>query len=107
MIDAPAAKGWASDPFAVDGRDGYLYGRGVTDNKGPILACACAASDMLARRRLEVDVVMLVEGEEEVGSPGFGEAVRRHKDQIGHVDAILVRYVRGRWLEAGPHTRPE
>ncbi|KZW01583.1 glutathione degradosome [Exidia glandulosa HHB12029] len=90
VIDAPAQRGWDSDPFTLSGRDGYLYGRGVTDNKGPILACATAASDLLARRKLDLDLVMLVEGEEEVGSPGFCDAVRRHKDQIGHVDAVLV-----------------
>lgn len=89
VIDAPN-NGWETDPYAVEGRDGYLYGRGVTDNKGPILAAACAASDLLSRRALDIDVVMLVEGEEEIGSPGFGAAVRQYKDQIGHIDAILV-----------------
>ncbi|KAH7097612.1 Zn-dependent exopeptidase [Auriculariales sp. MPI-PUGE-AT-0066] len=82
--------GWATDPFTLTGSDGYLYGRGVTDNKGPILAAAVAASDMLARRALDVDVVMLIEGDEEVGSPRFADSVRRYKDQIGRVDAILV-----------------
>lgn len=89
VIDAPT-KEWESDPFILSGRDGYLYGRGVTDNKGPILACACAASDLLARRKLEVDLAMLIEGSEESGSTGFDEAVRRHKDDIGHIDAVLV-----------------
>ncbi|KAI0685388.1 Zn-dependent exopeptidase [Cerioporus squamosus] len=83
-------EGWTSDPFTLTGRNGYLYGRGATDNKGPVLAVACAAADLLARRALGVDLVMLVEGEEEAGSGGFVETVKRHKDKIGHIDAILV-----------------
>lgn len=63
----------------MTGRNGYLYGRGVSDNKGPVLSVACAASALLAKRELEVDLVMLVEGEEEAGSGGFAEAVRRNK----------------------------
>ncbi|KAF6757538.1 hypothetical protein DFP72DRAFT_1111850 [Ephemerocybe angulata] len=89
VISAPP-HGWNSDPFTVTGKNGYLYGRGVTDNKGPILAVACAAADLLSRRALGLDLVMLIEGEEECGSIGFGDAVRKHKDAIGEVDAILV-----------------
>lgn len=68
----------------------YIYGRGVSDNKGPILAVACAAAALRQRRELDVDVVMLVEGEEEAGSRGFAHAVRKHKDAIGPISAILL-----------------
>ncbi|KIP03740.1 hypothetical protein PHLGIDRAFT_77079 [Phlebiopsis gigantea 11061_1 CR5-6] len=90
--DVISARGpaWSSDPFTLSARNGYLYGRGVTDNKGPIMAVACAAADLLRRRALDVDVVMLLEGEEESGSGGFMETVKKKKDMIGHVDAILV-----------------
>ena len=63
----------------LTGRNGYLYGRGATDNKGPVMAVACAAADLLARRALDLDLVMLIEGEEEAGSGGFAEAVKRNK----------------------------
>ncbi|KAF9013391.1 hypothetical protein BDQ17DRAFT_1386947 [Cyathus striatus] len=89
VIAAPP-KGWTSHPFTLTGRNGYLYGRGVTDDKGPIMAVACAAAELLSRRALEVDLVFLIEGEEECGSTGFGETVRKHKDLIGDIDAILV-----------------
>ncbi|KAJ7457667.1 hypothetical protein B0H11DRAFT_2063012 [Mycena galericulata] len=89
VISAPS-EGWDSDPFHLAGRNGYLYGRGVTDNKGPILAVACAVAHLLATRALAVDVVFLIEGEEECGSTGFGDAVRKHKDLVGNIDAILV-----------------
>lgn len=59
--------------------NGYLYGRGVTDNKGPIIASACAIASLLARRELDCDVVFLIEGEEEAGSGGFADSVRAYK----------------------------
>ena len=57
----------------------YLYSRGVSDNKGPILAIACAAATLRQRRELDVDLVLLIEGEEEAGSRGFAATVRKHK----------------------------
>lgn len=89
VVSAPR-DGWNSDPFTVLGRNGYLYGRGVTDNKGPIIAIACAAAELLRRRALGVDLIFLIEGEEEVGSTGFMDTVRKHKAQIGSIDAILL-----------------
>jgi di- and tripeptidase len=78
VIPAPR-DGWNSEPFTLTGKNGYLYGRGATDNKGPILAVACAAADLLSRRALGLDLVMLIEGEEECGSIGFRETVQKHK----------------------------
>lgn len=43
------------------------------------MAVACAAAELLGRRALDLDLVMLIEGEEEAGSGGFAEAVKRHK----------------------------
>lgn len=51
----------------------------MSDNKGPIMAVACAAAALRQRRELDVDLVMLVEGEEEAGSRGFASTVRKHK----------------------------
>ncbi|KAG1879215.1 glutathione degradosome [Suillus subluteus] len=89
VISAPP-KGWDTDPFIVSGRNGYLYGRGVTDNKGPIMAVACAAAELLQNRALGVDLVFLIEGEEETGSTGFVDAIKEHKHLIGNIDAILL-----------------
>ena len=81
---------WAGDPFQMQGRNGYVYGRGVSDNKGPILAAIYAVGDLLNKQQLDNDVVFLIEGEEECGSRGFEEIVRRHKNTIGEIDWILV-----------------
>jgi hypothetical protein len=39
--------GWISDPFTMMGKNGYLYGRGTSDDKGPILTILFAAVELL------------------------------------------------------------
>ncbi|KIJ54859.1 hypothetical protein M422DRAFT_64082 [Sphaerobolus stellatus SS14] len=80
VISAPKRL-WSTDPFVLTGTNGYLYGRGISDNKGPIVAVANAVADLLRRRLLGVDVVFMVEGEEEAGSAGFEEAVRVWREE--------------------------
>lgn len=43
----PAGDGWISDPFEMDIRDGKIYGRGVTDDKGPTIAIIHAIKELL------------------------------------------------------------
>ena len=81
---------WIIDPFAMQGMNGYLYGRGVSDNKGPLLAALYAVADLVAERALASDVMFVVEGEEECGSRGFQRAIQKHKHIIGEVDWILL-----------------
>lgn len=88
---------WKTDPYQLASINGFLYGRGVTDNKGPILAALYAAADLVRQRALRCDVVFLIEGEEESGSQGFHETVRQHKSQIGPVDWILL--ANSYWLD--------
>ncbi|KAL1918753.1 uncharacterized protein VTP21DRAFT_2775 [Calcarisporiella thermophila] len=89
-VIAADEKRWFCHPFQMTGQDGYLYGRGVSDNKGPMLAAIFAASELQMEQALDVNVAFLIEGEEECGSVGFYEAVELHKDLIGEVDMILV-----------------
>ena len=91
----------------MKGKNGWVYGRGVSDNKGPMLAIAAAAADLRAAQMLEIDLVMVVEGEEETGSAGFQDAIKENlvslqsscggpcadtvlQDVIGDIDVILV-----------------
>jgi acetylornithine deacetylase/succinyl-diaminopimelate desuccinylase-like protein len=69
---------WQSPPFEPDIRDGRMYGRGTGDNKGQHLA------QLLALRAvreitggLPCRVTVLLDGEEEIGSPNLAAAVRR------------------------------
>jgi di- and tripeptidase len=95
--DRNAESRWATDPFQVEGVNGYWYGRGVTDNKGPTMAALFAVTDLLEARQLENDVIFLIDGEEESGSRGFQEAVVENKDLIGNVDYILL--ANSYWLD--------
>lgn len=99
VVAADNKKGtWVGgDPFRMEGRNGYLYGRGVSDNKGPILAALFAVTDLMEAKALENDVVFLIEGEEEYGSRGFPETVRQNKELIGDVDYILL--ANSYWLD--------
>ncbi|PLB41385.1 glutamine amidotransferase subunit DUG2 [Aspergillus candidus] len=94
--DANQAK-WNTDPFQLTSVDGFLYGRGVSDNKGPILAALYAAADLARKKELRCNLVFLIEGEEESGSQGFHETVRKYKPQIGPVDWILL--ANSYWLD--------
>ncbi|KAI4118274.1 MAG: hypothetical protein LQ338_007428 [Usnochroma carphineum] len=88
---------WASDPFEMHGLNGYLYGRGVSDNKGPVLAAVYAVAELVAEKTLSSDIVFLIEGEEECGSRGFREVIKRSKEIIGDIDWILL--ANSYWLD--------
>jgi acetylornithine deacetylase/succinyl-diaminopimelate desuccinylase-like protein len=75
---------WTADPFGGEIRDGYLYGRGALDMKGPLVAHLAA---FIALKRggtpLSRDVIFLAEGDEETGGElGIEFAVRRHWEKI-------------------------
>ena len=69
---------WRTDPWALTGINGYLYGRGATDDKGPILATVFAVKELLEEGKLleHLNVVFLYEGEEESSSAGFRQIVQ-------------------------------
>jgi acetylornithine deacetylase/succinyl-diaminopimelate desuccinylase-like protein len=74
---------WTTPPFEPSARDGKLYARGTADNKGAIVARVCALEAYLAHRdALPVDILWVIEGEEEVGSPHLGQFVARHADLL-------------------------
>ncbi|CAK7265147.1 hypothetical protein SEPCBS119000_001364 [Sporothrix epigloea] len=98
VVGADTKKGkWSTDPFTMKGMNGYLYGRGISDNKGPILAALYAVTDLLQAKSLASDVIFLIEGEEETGSRGFQETIREHQGLIGHIDYILL--ANSYWLD--------
>jgi acetylornithine deacetylase/succinyl-diaminopimelate desuccinylase-like protein len=74
---------WASPPFEPQIRDGRIYGRGVGDNKGQHLAQILALEALIAcRGRLPCNVKLLLEGEEEVGSPQMPAFVAANRERL-------------------------
>jgi len=58
---------WESEPFEPDVRDGWLYGRGVADDKGQLYLLLKAAAGLATDGALPVNVRFACDGEEEVG----------------------------------------
>jgi acetylornithine deacetylase/succinyl-diaminopimelate desuccinylase-like protein len=72
---------WLSPPFAPTIRDGRLYARGVGDNKGQHFAQILAIeSHLKVHGALPCNVILLLEGEEEIGSPHIADFVRANRD---------------------------
>ncbi|GMA15353.1 dipeptidase (plasmid) [Deinococcus metallilatus] len=74
---------WDSPPFELSERDGRLYGRGVSDDKAPLLIpIKVVEAYFAAQGTLPVNVKFLFEGEEEIGSPSLAPFVRAHADAL-------------------------
>lgn len=74
---------WRTPPFEPSERDGRLYARGVSDDKGPVLIPVLVVGAYLnAGVELPVNVKFLIEGEEESGSPHFEPLVERIGDRL-------------------------
>ena len=58
---------WESDPYALEERDGWLYARGVVDNKGQLYILLKAAAELAAAGELPVNVRVTCDAEEESG----------------------------------------
>lgn len=65
----PAGEGWTHDPFACEIEDGYMYGRGVLDDKGPVVSCLYAMKELLDEGYVPNKTIRLIVGcNEENGS---------------------------------------
>uniref|UniRef100_A0AC35TIW0 M20_dimer domain-containing protein n=1 Tax=Rhabditophanes sp. KR3021 TaxID=114890 RepID=A0AC35TIW0_9BILA len=78
---ASLSDGWASEPFKLVERDGKLFGRGSTDDKGPVLGWLHCVEAMNALNiELPVNIKCVFEGHEESGSNGLEDILKSHKD---------------------------
>ncbi len=81
---------WTVPPFAGVVRGDKLYGRGASDDKGQTLVHLKAIEGLLRRRgRLPVNVKLLLEGEEEIGSPNLAAFIEGHRDLL-RADWVLL-----------------
>ena len=101
----PAAleDGWHTDPFEPQVVDGRMYARGASDDKGQVFFHTLGVRAHLAatgRTTPAVTLKLLIEGEEESGSPHFRELVEAHADRLA-ADAVIVSDT-GMWSEDTP-----
>jgi len=81
---------WSSLPFEPVLRDGRIYARGSVDDKGQLyLHIKALEAHLRATGRLPVNVVVIAEGEEEVGSANLMPFVEQNRDRLA-ADAIVI-----------------
>lgn len=80
---------WETPPFDPVERDGRLYGRGISDDKGPMMiALGALAAFIEVEGSLPVNIKLLIEGEEETGSPSLPGILETHAELLD-ADAVL------------------
>lgn len=83
-------EGWTTPPFDPEVREGRIYARGAADNKGQILAQILGVAASLRENGcLPVNVIFLIEGEEEIGSPSLQGFLHAHREELS-CDAIAI-----------------
>lgn len=74
---------WKSPAFEPTIRDGRIYCRGATDNKGQLMAHVQGLAETLAKHAdLPVNLIVLFEGEEEIGSPNLKPFLEKYRDEL-------------------------
>ncbi|MCJ7627934.1 MAG: M20/M25/M40 family metallo-hydrolase, partial [Longimicrobiales bacterium] len=80
---------WDSPAFEPTVRDGNLFARGASDDKGQLfLHIKALEAQLKGAGGLPVNVVMVAEGEEEIGSPNLVPFVKTHRERL-RCDAVV------------------
>ncbi|NLB64184.1 MAG: M20/M25/M40 family metallo-hydrolase [Fibrobacter sp.] len=80
---------WRTPPFEATLKDGRLYARGAADDKAGILIHAAAANMTMCQDSPPVNLRVIIDGEEEVGSPGLERLLYTHRDFL-QCQAVIV-----------------
>jgi len=81
---------WTSPPFEPTVREGRIYARGSVDDKGQLfLHIKGLEAHLATRKTLPCNVVVIAEGEEEVGSENLEQFIASHKDLLA-CDAVVI-----------------
>ena len=81
---------WTTPPFEATVRAGKIYGRGSVDDKGQVLMhIAALEAHLRARGKLPINVKVVVEGEEEIGSANFEDFLARHRELLACDLAVI------------------
>jgi acetylornithine deacetylase/succinyl-diaminopimelate desuccinylase-like protein len=81
---------WESPPFEATIRDGEIYARGSADDKGQVFMHMKAIEAYLKQNgSLPVNIKIILEGEEEVGSEHLDDFIRDHKNELS-ADVVVI-----------------
>lgn len=81
---------WETPPFEASVRDGEIYARGAADDKGQVfMHFKAIEAHMKQNGRLPVNLRVIIEGEEEVGSKNLDEFIKANKDTLG-ADVVVI-----------------
>ena len=81
---------WTSPPFEAEVREKKIYGRGAVDDKGQCLMhLAALEAHLRVNGTLPLNVKVVLEGEEEIGSPNFEAFLAREKERLA-CDVVVV-----------------
>lgn len=81
---------WLSDPFEPTERDGKIFARGASDDKGQMFIHIKAIESILKTEgKLPVNVKLIIEGEEEIGSPNLVKFIQDHHDLL-RADVCII-----------------
>lgn len=74
---------WTNDPFTLTEKNGRLFGRGASDNKGAHTVILAALKNLHDKKiDLNLNIIFLLEGEEEIGSRNMSSFLKKHKDSL-------------------------
>ena len=81
---------WTTPPFEPQARNGNIYGRGTADDKGQVHIHLKALQSLhQLNGKFPINIKVLIEGEEEVGSVSLWDFVQKHKEKL-KADALIV-----------------
>lgn len=83
---------WKTKPFDPQVKNGKIFARGATDDKGQILAHILAAEKLISdlKENCPVNIKFIIEGEEEVGSPSVEKIAQKYSDTLLKCDYIIL-----------------
>ncbi|MBF0775936.1 peptidase M20 [Streptococcus azizii] len=89
-VPADEDQPWTAKPFEVSVRDGYIYGRGVDDDKGHITARLSAVQKYLENHPfLPVNIVFIMEGAEESASVDLDKYLKKYQSHLAAADLLV------------------
>ena len=89
-VPADGDQVWTEDPFTLSVRSGFMYGRGVDDDKGHITARLSALRKYMKHHDdLPVNISFIMEGAEESASTDLDKYLEKHADKLRGADLLV------------------